>query len=113
MILNFWATWCPPCVDETPSLIHLQRQIAPKGGTILGISVDDDPQAYAQFVSKLISISPPIAIPKQISPTYGTSMYPETYIIDRNGRIERKIIGPQDWTGPTMMAYVDSVLKEN
>ncbi|MGH9864955.1 MAG: TlpA disulfide reductase family protein, partial [Candidatus Acidiferrales bacterium] len=50
VVLNFWATWCPPCVEETPSLVALQREIAPKGGVVLGISVDDDAQAYAQFV---------------------------------------------------------------
>ena len=42
VLLNFWATWCPPCVDETPSLIQLQRQIAPRGGMVLGVSLDED-----------------------------------------------------------------------
>lgn len=45
VVLNFWATWCPPCVDETPSLVALQRYLSPKGGTVLGISADVDDQA--------------------------------------------------------------------
>ncbi|MFZ0639933.1 MAG: TlpA disulfide reductase family protein [Candidatus Acidiferrales bacterium] len=114
VILNFWATWCPPCVDETQSLVALQRQIVPKGGTILGISVDDDPQAYAQFVQSYGLDFPTYRDPsKKIAEQYGTYMYPETYIIDRRGRIARKIVGGQDWTSPQMTAYLDSLLATN
>ena len=113
MILNFWATWCPPCVDETPSLIQLQKHIAPLGGTILGVSLDDDASAYAEFLKTYHIDFPTYRDPtKKSALDYGTTMYPETYIIDRNGRIDRKIIGPQDWTGPQMMAYLDSVLDQ-
>jgi thiol-disulfide isomerase/thioredoxin len=111
VILNFWATWCPPCVDETPSLIQLQKEIAGRGGTILAVSLDDDQNAYANFLKANHVDFPTYRDPtKKTALDYGTTMYPETYIIDRNGRIDRKIIGPQDWTGPQMMAYLDSVL---
>ncbi|MGC1106664.1 MAG: TlpA disulfide reductase family protein [Candidatus Acidiferrales bacterium] len=114
VVLNFWATWCPPCVDETSSLVALQHQIAPKGGTILGISVDDDPQAYAQFIRAYGLDFPTYRDPsKKIAEQYGTYMYPETYIIDRHGRIARKIVGGQDWTSPQLTAYLDSVLATN
>jgi thiol-disulfide isomerase/thioredoxin len=111
VVLNFWATWCPPCVEETPSLIQLQKHIAARGGTILGVSLDDDASAYAGFLKTYHVDFPTYRDPtKKSALDYGTTMYPETYIIDRNGRIDRKIIGPQDWTGPEMMAYMDSVL---
>jgi cytochrome c biogenesis protein CcmG/thiol:disulfide interchange protein DsbE len=111
VVLNFWATWCPPCVDETPSLIQLQKRIAPLGGTILGVSLDDDQNAYAEFLKTYQIDFPTYRDPtKKSALSYGTTMYPETYIIDRNGRIDRKIIGPQDWTGTAMMAYLDSIL---
>lgn len=114
VVLNFWATWCPPCVDETQSLVALQHQIVPKGGTILGISVDDDPQAYAQFIQTYGLDFPTYRDPsKKIAERYGTYMYPETYIIDRHGRIARKIVGAQDWTSPQMTAYLDSLLATN
>lgn len=114
VVLNFWATWCPPCVDETPSLVALQREIAPRGGTILGISVDDNPQAYAQFVQNRGLDFPTYRDPsKKIAEQYGTYMYPETYIIDRHGRIARKIVGGQDWTSAQMIAYFNSLLATN
>lgn len=114
VVLNFWATWCPPCVEETPSLIALQREIEPKGGTVLGISVDDDAQAYAQFVQSNGIDFPTYRDPtKKISEEYGTYMYPETYIIDRHGKIARKIIGAQDWTAPEMTAYFNTLLAKN
>jgi len=112
VLVNFWATWCPPCVDEAASLNQLQEHIAPLGGTVLGVSVDDDAAAYDEFL-KAHSVSfPTYRDPsKQIPLTYGTTMFPETYVIDRHGRFERKIVGPQDWTSPEMLAYLDSVLK--
>jgi cytochrome c biogenesis protein CcmG, thiol:disulfide interchange protein DsbE len=112
VLLNFWATWCQPCVEEAPSLNALQKKIAPLGGTVLGVSVDDDQAAYAHFLKSYNVDFPTYRDPsKQIPLSYGTSMYPETYVIDRDGKIDSKIVGPQDWTSPAMMAYLDSVLR--
>jgi cytochrome c biogenesis protein CcmG, thiol:disulfide interchange protein DsbE len=111
VVLNFWATYCPPCVDETPSLNQLQRDIQPRGGTVLGVSVDEDENAYENFRVRYNLSFPTFRDPSQKIPLeYGTTMFPETYIIDRNGRIARKIVGPQDWTSPDMTAYLDSLL---
>ena len=113
VLLNFWATWCPPCVDETQSLNQLQRRIAPLGGTVLGVSVDEDATAYEDFL-KMYSITfPTYRDPsKQIPLSYGTTMYPDTYIITRSGRLDRKIVGAQDWTSPDLTAYINSLLNE-
>jgi cytochrome c biogenesis protein CcmG/thiol:disulfide interchange protein DsbE len=111
VVLNFWATWCQPCVEETPSLLQLQKRLASHGATILGISLDDDQSAYADFLKTYHIDYPTYRDPtKKSALDYGTIMYPETYIIDRNGRIDRKIIGPQDWQSPQMNAYLDSIL---
>jgi cytochrome c biogenesis protein CcmG/thiol:disulfide interchange protein DsbE len=112
VLLNFWASWCQPCVDEAPSLDALQKRIAPLGGTVLGVSVDDDRTAYENFLKTYSVDYPTYRDPsKQIPLSYGTTMYPETYVIDRDGKIDSKIVGPQDWTSPAMMAYLDSVLR--
>jgi cytochrome c biogenesis protein CcmG/thiol:disulfide interchange protein DsbE len=113
VVLNFWATWCPPCVDEAPSLNELQRRLAPLGGVVLGVSVDDDQNAYETFLKAYNITYPTYRDPtKKIALDYGSTMYPETYVIDRDGRFDRKIIGPQDWTSPEMTAYLNSVLQE-
>ncbi|HXO04889.1 MAG TPA: TlpA disulfide reductase family protein [Candidatus Sulfotelmatobacter sp.] len=113
VLLNFWATWCPPCVDETQSLNQLQRRIAPLGGTVLGVSVDEDPTAYENFLKMYNITFPTYRDPsKQISLSYGTTMYPDTYIITRSGRLDRKIVGAQDWTSPDLTAYINSLLNE-
>jgi peroxiredoxin len=101
-------------VDEAPSLNALQHRIAPLGGTVVGVSVDEDQAAYEEFL-KTYSISfPTYRDPGkgQLAKDYGTSMYPETYVIGRNGRLDRKIVGPQDWTSPELTGYLDALLQE-
>jgi len=111
VVLNFWATWCPPCVNETPSMNHLQQYIASRNGVVLGGSVDEDPAAYAKFLKDQNVTFPTFRDPtKKIALDYGTSVYPETYIIDRHGKIARKIIGEQQWDSPDMLAYFDGLL---
>ncbi len=113
VLLNFWASWCPPCVDEAPALDQLQQRLSAHGGTIVGVSIDEDPTAYEDFLHRYNVDFPTFRDPsRRISAGYGTVMLPETYVIDRNGRIDRKIVGPQDWTSPPMLAYLDSVLSE-
>src|SRR5580700_7053700 len=114
VVLNFWATWCPPCVEETPGLIALNQRIASRNGVVLGVSVDEDENAYQQFlqtqhVNFLTSRDPS----KKSAQDYGTVMYPETYVIDRKGKIARKVIGPQDWNSAEMVAYFDALLGQN
>jgi cytochrome c biogenesis protein CcmG/thiol:disulfide interchange protein DsbE len=113
VVLNFWATWCPPCVEETPSLNHLQQHIAPLGGVVLGISVDEDGATYDQFLRDQHVVFPTYRDPSAgIATSYGTLMYPETYLIDRHGRIARKIVGEQEWDNPEFLGTIDSLLNE-
>src|SRR5271154_1855541 len=111
VVLNFWATWCPPCVNEAPSMVRLQQYIASRNGVVLGGSIDEDPEAYAKFLKEFGVNFPTFRDPsKRISLEYGTSIIPETYIIDRHGKIARKIIGEQQWDSPDMLAYFDVLL---
>jgi cytochrome c biogenesis protein CcmG, thiol:disulfide interchange protein DsbE len=118
VVLNFWASWCPPCVEEAPALNRLQRHIEPLGGTILGVSVDEDPAAYEKFLNDFAIEFPTWRDPNvrdnksQIELGYGTSLIPETYVIDRHGKIARKLVSAQQWDSPEMLAYFDAVLKD-
>jgi peroxiredoxin len=116
VVLNFWATWCPPCVEETPSLNHLQKYIEARNGVVLGVAADEDIAAYEKFLRDQRVNFPTYRDPSTkdnhspIAESYGTSMYPETYVIDRHGKIARKFIGFQQWDSPDMLAYFDSIL---
>jgi cytochrome c biogenesis protein CcmG, thiol:disulfide interchange protein DsbE len=113
VFLNFWATWCPPCIEEAPSLNQLQARIAPLGGTVLGVSVDDSQELYEEFLARYGLTYPNFRdTTKKIPLMYGTVMYPDTYIIDRKGRLVRKIIGAQDWTSPQMSDSIDHILAQ-
>jgi peroxiredoxin len=111
LVLNFWATWCPPCIQEMPSLDEFQRRLASDGVVVLGVSVDRSEKAYRVFlnrakVSFLTARDPEAAI----SGEYGTFKYPETYVIGANGRILQKHIGPRTWTDEKILSDIRSLL---
>ena len=119
VVLNFWASWCPPCVEEAPSLNRLQKYLEPRNGLVLGVAADDDQGAFSKFLIDQGLTFPTYRDPRtkeRVSPiamSYGTSRIPETYIIDRHGKIARKVIGAQEWDSPDMRAYLDSLLAQN
>jgi len=112
LVVNFWATWCPPCLEELPSLNRFHDQLAGRGVVVLGVSVDEDAGAYQNFLKKaglrFLTARDPT---RKVSHRYGTFKYPETYFIDRQGKIVQKIINARDWTDPQMIADVEQLLK--
>ena len=111
VVLNFWASWCPPCIEETPALNQLQQRIAGRGGIVLGVSIDEDPRAYDKFLKDQGIVFPTWRAPStKIMHDYGTTLIPDTYVIDRQGRIARKFVSSQKWDSPEMSAYFDQIL---
>jgi cytochrome c biogenesis protein CcmG/thiol:disulfide interchange protein DsbE len=110
VVLNFWATWCPPCVEEMPSLVEMQRRMKAKGVTVLAVSVDVDEKAYHQFLKdhgvNLITVRDPS---QKSNNMYGTFKFPETYVIDRKGIMRRKFIGEVDWTQPDIVQFLEKL----
>lgn len=111
LVLNFWATWCPPCVDEMPSLDAFQAKLKNEGVVVLGISVDEDEATYRGFLKahgvSFLTARDPEA---EISDRFGTYRYPETYIINANGKVVQKVIGQTVWDNEQMISYVRSLL---
>lgn len=101
VVLNFWATWCSPCVAELPSLMNMQERMRSRGVVVLGVSIDVDANAYHRFLKQRNVTFLTVRDPEQkVAAMYGTSGWPETYIIDRRGVMRRKFIGPVDWNSP-------------
>ena len=108
VVLNFWATWCEPCVVELPSLLdlhHDQPNLA-----VLAVSIDEDPDAYSRFLVRRHVDLTTVRDPSQsAAKLFHTDMWPETYVIDRQGVIRRKFIGAQDWSNPEVRAFLKSL----
>lgn len=108
VVLNFWATWCVPCIEEVPSLVALQHRLPQV--TVLAISSDEDAGAYRQFLSDnhvdfQTVRDPSFRIPK----LYGTVKIPETYVIDEQGILRRKFVSAQNWTSPEILDYLSKL----
>lgn len=105
VLLNFWASWCPPCVEEVPALVELQKQVGDKV-TIVAVSMDEDDSAYRSFTTKHMPGMFTVRDGDHHSSVlFGTYAYPETFLIDRDGKIQRKFIGAVEWTSPEMIDY--------
>ncbi len=105
VILNFWATWCAPCIDELPSLQELQKQRPDV--QVLAVSIDDDPAAYAAFLKQYdISLLSVRDGSQGANLKYGSVRVPETFVLDRSGVVRRKFVGPQQWTNPEVLGYL-------
>ena len=110
LVLNFWATWCAPCVEEMPSLVQLQQRFRNKGVTVVGISIDVDGDAYHKFLKDYKIDFLTVRDPDQkTSSLYGTFKWPETYIIDRSGVVRRKFIGPVEWSQPEIVDFLSKL----
>ncbi len=111
VLLNFWATWCPPCVHEMPSLNEVYERFRADGFVVLAISVDEDGEQYSGFLRNAGVTFPTARDPERgVSTRYGTIKYPESYLISRDGTVLRKYVGPEDWTRPEIVNYLRSVL---
>lgn len=109
LVLHFWASWCGPCVDETPAINEFEKKVAGSGVVVLGVSIDTNEAAYRKFISRYRVAFQTARDPEaNISTMYGTFKVPETYIIDRTGKVAQKIIGEGDWSDAAVN-YVKSL----
>jgi len=107
VVLNFWATYCEPCIEELPSLQRMAAQMKSHGVDVVTISEDTDEYAYRRFLQRyhieLLSVRDGgLRSPR----LYGTTGIPETFVIDPQGIVRRKFIGAVEWTKPEIIEYL-------
>lgn len=115
VLLNVWATWCEPCRVEMPSMQRLEERLGAKGLRVVAVSIDDPGmeakiRAFAEEYKLTFEIlhDAPGAIRQQ----YQTTGVPETFLIDKQGRIRRRIIGAEDWSSAANIAFLERLLAE-
>ena len=110
-MLNFWASWCPPCIDELPSLNEFATQYAKMGVVVVGVSIDKNEKLYKNFLrNRQVAFATARDPEANISTSYGTFQIPETYLIDTKGKVREKVISNQDWMDPAFLTRVRSML---
>jgi cytochrome c biogenesis protein CcmG/thiol:disulfide interchange protein DsbE len=112
VLLNIWATWCGPCEAEMPSMERLYRQLGPEGLKVVAISID---QSSSEAVQKWVhehdlTFTVLHDASGRIQQTYQTTGVPESFVIDRNGAIVKKVWGATEWDHPAQVALIRRLL---
>jgi peroxiredoxin len=112
VLLNFWATWCPPCREEMPSMERLYQRYRDRGFTVLAVSIDRNVAAVAPFV-KEFQLTFPIGLDPESAVTrlYRVRALPTTVLIDRSGQVVAGAAGARTWDSPAAHAVIDALLK--
>ena len=114
VLVNIWATWCPPCVNEMPSMEKLYRKFKRENFEILAVSIDETgPKAVAPFMEKTRLTFPALIDSKgAIKSVYRISAIPESFIIDKQGFLIKKIVGPLDWASPQAFGFFSNLIQK-
>jgi len=114
VLLNFWATWCPPCREEIPSMMRLNQAMAGKPFQMLAVSIDEGGQAaVAGYFKQSGNMLPALLDTSQaVSKRYGLTGVPESFVIDKKGVIMKKVVGGMDWSDPAVIKFlIDAAMK--
>lgn len=115
VLVNIWATWCPPCRQEMPSMQRLYEKFRGKNLEILAVSIDSNGrEAVDPFMRKIDLTFPVLLDPKEtIKPLYGITGVPESFIVDKEGILVKKIIGPIDWATPEVFLFFGDLMQKS
>jgi len=113
VLLNFWATWCPPCREEIPSMMKLNSQMSGKPFQMVAISIDEGGKPAIESFFKQSGLSLPTYIDASGDSTksYGITGVPESFIIDKQGILVKKVIGGMSWDSPEVAAFLEGLMK--
>jgi thiol-disulfide isomerase/thioredoxin len=119
VFVNFWGTFCPPCIEELPSLLALARSRDPKDLVVVAVSYDDSWEAIDDFFSRIASadvppnfvvVRDPVGVAgRDLKAAFGTDKLPESYLV-RKGTVEARFVNARDWIDPAIIGLVGVLL---
>ncbi len=114
VFVNFWATWCPPCREELPSIHSLYNRFRDQKGfrMITILYRDDYERAMAYLKGNNYDLPVVVDIDERTATSYGVTGVPETYIVDKQGILKEKMIGPFDWASPQAVARISDMMRQ-
>jgi peroxiredoxin len=112
VLLNVWTTWCAPCREEMPSMERLYARMRGRDFELLAVSQDEDGKRVVEPFVRELRLSFPVLIDPehQVGDRYGVWGYPETFVIDRNGYVVERVIGPRDWASAPSVAQIEALI---
>ena len=112
VLLNFWATWCPPCVEEMPSMEQLHNLFKDQGLVLLAVNIEEDGAKTVPHFQRGKNFSFPILLDlaAEVQNRYGVFRFPETFIVDRNGNLVDRLIGGRNWMADTLLKRINFLL---
>ena len=113
VLLNFWATWCPPCRDEIPSMMKLDKAMTGKPFQMVAVSMDEGgkPAIDTFFKERGFMLPTYLDSNGMAARSYGVTGVPESFIVDKSGVIVKKIIGGLDWGSPEVASFLEGLMK--
>ncbi len=114
VLVNFWATWCPPCREEIPSMERLNKAMAGKPFQMLAISIDEGGKGAVEGLFSKAGVTLPALLDpgQKTGKRYGITGVPETFIVDKKGVILKKVVGPIDWSDPMVGDFLENAMKQ-
>ena len=112
VLLNFWATWCPPCLEEMPAMERLWRKHRDAGFVLVAVSVDSDPQKVMPFATEH-KLTFPIAFDSKmvVAEKYGVRALPSSFILGRNGDLTALALGPRHWDSKASHRLIEAMAR--
>ena len=109
VLVNFWATWCPPCVEEVPAMEDLARRIEKTDIRMLAVSVDESWDIVKRFFANGTKMGVLLDVSKNVPKSFGTEKFPESFMVDASGKVRHYFINKRDWSKPEALACLESL----
>ncbi|UHD18010.1 TlpA family protein disulfide reductase [Thiocapsa bogorovii] len=107
IILNFWATWCPPCRAEMPSMQRAHETLTDEGVSVIAVNVGEDAETIARFLSETdVDFPIPMDLDSEVVQSYPVKGLPTTFVIDPEGRLVYSATGEREWDDPALLDQV-------